>query len=526
MAKSVIEIETKYDAPEGVSLPRFEGVAGVSQVSAPREDRLEAEYFDTDGLRLLRAGVTLRRRHGGPDAGWHLKLPVSGAGRREIQLPISTGTVPEELSDLVQGIARGEPLRPVARIETRRQVLALRGESGDSLAEVADDEVSAQTMGTSTAISRWREIEVELTGGDQGLLEKAGRVLRRAGMRPAAGTAKLERALGVPADQHATAPAAQSPAQTPTAQTPTAQSPAAQTLTDKATAADVLLAYLRAQSQALVALDPQVRRGEPDAVHQMRVAARRLRSTLQAFRGVLRRDGTRPIQAELRWLGAQLGTARDNEVLAARLAHGIRQTPVEQLIGPVQADVTRHFAAGAQAAHETVLTTLRSARYFRLLDDLDALLAGPPLTPAGARPGRKVLPREAARAYRRTARRMRRALRAPAGPPRDIALHEARKAAKRARYAGEAVTPVIGKPAKRFAKRMKKVQSALGEHQDTVIARKLDRDLGVRAHLAGENAFTYGLLYESEACQARELQAQAARTWKRASRRSTRRWLP
>ena len=73
---------------------------------------------------------------------------------------------------------------------------------------------------------------------------------------------------------------------------------------------------------------------------------------------------------------------------------------------------------------------------------------------------------------------------------------------------------------------MKKVQSVLGDHQDAVIARHAARDLGVGAHLAGENAFTYGLLYECEAHQAEHLQARARHVWKRASRARYRRWLP
>jgi CHAD domain-containing protein len=120
---------------------------------------------------------------------------------------------------------------------------------------------------------------------------------------------------------------------------------------------------------------------------------------------------------------------------------------------------------------------------------------------------------------------MRRARRAHAGQPAHEALHEARKAAKRARYAAEAVAPAIGKKARRFAKQMKAVQSVLGEHQETVIVRPAVRKLGINAHLAGENAFSYGLLYGGCTCDGERLQAQAWRTWNRASRRRYRRWM-
>ena len=120
---------------------------------------------------------------------------------------------------------------------------------------------------------------------------------------------------------------------------------------------------------------------------------------------------------------------------------------------------------------------------------------------------------------------MRRALREAAGDPRDVALHQARKAAKRARYAGETVTPAIGSRAAGFTGQMKKLQSVLGDHQDTVIARRAERELGVSAHLAGENAFTYGVLYELDAGDAQRLQVDAQRAWKRASRSRYRQWL-
>jgi CHAD domain-containing protein len=129
------------------------------------------------------------------------------------------------------------------------------------------------------------------------------------------------------------------------------------------------------------------------------------------------------------------------------------------------------------------------------------------------------------KAYRQAGTRMRRARHAPLGQDRDVALHEARKSARRARYAAEAARPAAGKPARRFAKQMKKVQSVIGDHQDTVIARQAARELGIGAHLAGENAFTYGLLYERELHQAERLQAEARRVWKHASRPRYRTWM-
>src|SRR5690349_15759829 len=104
-------------------------------------------------------------------------------------------------------------------------------------------------------------------------------------------------------------------------------------------------------------------------------------------------------------------------------------------------------------------------------------------------------------------------------------MHEARKSARPARYPAEVARPSSGKHAKEFSKQMKKVQSVLGDHQDTVIARQAARDLGISAHLAGENAFTYGLLHERELHRAGRLQSRARTVWKKASRPRHRTWM-
>jgi CHAD domain-containing protein len=292
-----------------------------------------------------------------------------------------------------------------------------------------------------------------------------------------------------------------------------------------ASAGVVVLAYLRLQAHALKSLEPMVRADEFDAVHQMRVATRRLRATLRSFGQVIPRSDTERLAGELKWLGGLLGAARDGEVLSAHLQASLRTVPVELLIGPVQARVQGHFAPLRAAARAELLEALDSPRYARLLASLDHLTAGPLSGPRADDPARDVLPTAARKAYRQADRRMRRARHTLPSPTGDVALHEARKSARRARYAAEAAGPAIGPQARRFAKQMKKVQSVLGDHQDTVLARQAARDLGIGAHLAGENAFTYGLLYEREAHRAGRRQADARQVWKRASRSRYRKWM-
>ncbi len=287
----------------------------------------------------------------------------------------------------------------------------------------------------------------------------------------------------------------------------------------------MVLAYLRAQAGALRSLEPMVRADEFDAVHQMRVATRRVRATLRSFGQVIPRSDSERLAGELKWLGGLLGAARDGEVLPAHLQASLRPTPAELLIGPVQARVQGHFAPRRAAARAELLHALDSPRHARLLASLDRLAAGPLPGPRAGDPARDVLPAAVRRAYRQANKRMRRARHVRPGPARDVALHQARKSARRARYAAEAARPAIGPQAHRFARQMKKVQSVLGDHQDAVIARQAARDLGIGAHLAGENAFTYGLLYEREAHLAGQRQADSRQVWKRASRSRYRKWM-
>jgi CHAD domain-containing protein len=505
MAANSTETEIKYEAASGAAMPSFDGLPQVARTEGAPGEQLDAEYFDTEDLRLIRAGITLRRREGGHDAGWHLKLPAGDHTRREIMLPLGRARkhIPAQLARLVRVHTSGQDLVPVARISTARQRLLLLDSTGAPLAEVACDDVTAQPLAGRAGVSRWHEVEVELTGGSVDLINAADKLLQRNGLSRAGQFAKLARALDLPAPEprlrRQTGPAA--------------------------SAGDVLVGYIEAQVAALKALDPMVRGDEPDAVHQMRTTTRRLRSTLQSFARFFSSSETGPLTGELRWLGAVLGEARDAEVIAAHLAARLRELSAEEVVGPIAARVTGHFAGIGAEAKAKIAEALDSPRYFALLDHLDQLIAAPPVTDLAGSTAAEVLPGAVRRAYKKTSRRMRRALRDREGARGDVALHQARKAAKQARYAGEAVSSAFGKPASRFAKRMQKLQSVLGQHQDAVIARQVVRQLGMNAHLAGENAFTYGVLYDRDDQEAGRLRQRAGRTWRTASRPGSLRWL-
>ncbi len=283
-----------------------------------------------------------------------------------------------------------------------------------------------------------------------------------------------------------------------------AASTAGAPLTAHSAAGEVVLAYVREQVAAISRNDPLIRRDAPDAVHQMRVATRRARSALQAFGGIVDREATRPLCAELKWLAAALGQARDTEVLLDRLTAELAAVPSALVVGPVAARIDAHFTTELAQAGKTALAALDGGRYLRLRSGMDALLADPPLTPRAERPADEAL----AEPVRRAERRLQRALATlpDDAEGRDTAIHEARKAAKRARYAAEAAAPALGDPARHQAAQAKELQQALGDHHDSVVARAVLLDLAGKARAAGEDTFTYGLMYQGQACQAAKIE--------------------
>jgi inorganic triphosphatase YgiF len=193
-----LEIEQKYEADAGFALPGFGELPDVHAVSAPETFRLDATYFDTSDLTLLRNKITLRRRTGGPDQGWHLKLPAGTDTRREVREPLGAAEVPTGLRSRVAHLVAGRPLNPIATLVTERTVRRLSGNAGTPVAEVADDHVTARRLAPPAGEpASWREVEVELLpGAPDGLLAAAGALLREAGARPARSASKLARALG------------------------------------------------------------------------------------------------------------------------------------------------------------------------------------------------------------------------------------------------------------------------------------------------------------------------------------------
>jgi CHAD domain-containing protein len=284
------------------------------------------------------------------------------------------------------------------------------------------------------------------------------------------------------------------------------------------TAGEAALAYLHQQVRAITIYDPAVRRDEEDAVHQMRVATRRLRSALKSFRRELDRAATDPVGDELKWCAGVLGTERDREVLAERL-----QARIEELEpGPATDTLRTRLLGAAVAAHpearRTLLHELNGERYFKLLDTLDVLLAEPPFLDGAKAPAPKALAKTVRRDHRRLRRFVEAAIPLDPGTEKDVAVHEARKAVKRARYSSEAAEAVLGKPAVKHTKRMKSLQQLLGEHQDSVMCRNAIARIAEEARAAGDDTFLYGVLDEYERSRARAIEERLPKVWRKADR--------
>ena len=479
-----LEVEKKFEVDESTVSPSFDGLAAVARVERSPSQTLDAVYFDTPGRDLAAHRITLRRRTGGADAGWHLKLPAGPSARTEVRAPLTDGDdVPDDLRDVVLAIVRDRPLEPVARITTNRLVDHLYGADGTALAEFADDHVAARAQGHDDE-QHWREWELELAEdavadgqADDELLERLTNRLRDAGAQPAGHASKLARVL----DGAATGPAT------------------------RARSTDPVHRAVADEIENLLVWDRAVRDDVDDSVHQMRVTTRKIRSLLQASGAAFGLSDDAWILDELRQLASVLGLARDAEVLAERYENALDELPRELVRGPVRERLVEGARRRYRSGLRKSLAAMRSVRYFRLLDALEGLVAAEPPRPE---PGEEHSTGATIdTAYRRVRKRAKATAKAEA-EHRDEALHRIRKAAKKLRYTAAATGE------NKIADAAKNIQSLLGDHQDSVVSRThLTRQAEV-AHAAGEDTFTYGLLHEREHELARRSREQLGRALK------------
>lgn len=456
-ATTVTERERKFDFDDARPVPRLAGTGPVAHQSDPRESRLDNTYYDTADLRLARAGVTLRRRVGGHDAGWHLKRPAAGGAREETQLPPGDG-VPAEFAEAVRGWTGGADLVRVAHLRVDRFSYDLTGAEGQRLAVLTDDHVHGERAGSPARLDRWRELEVELDAGPPELLDTLADALVSDGVRPAHWPSKLNRILA--ADLVADA--------------------------GRADAGEVVIGHLRDQVEAIRAHDEAVRRGDHDAIDRLRIAMRRARATLRGYRRLFVRPAARQLARELRWACRALSRVRDDEVRWETVRAELAGLPREPAVEHARRALLDHVDELAQGDRRAVRVRLASGRYARLLGALDEFVADPPLT-VSASSGRC----EVRRAVRRADRRLARAAEALRDDP--DALPEVRRRAEVARYVADVARPLLGKRVRTWRRAVTTLHEHLDEHDALAGAGAL---LRARAEAGAADAYVYGRVHE------------------------------
>jgi CHAD domain-containing protein len=502
MAGDAVEQEIKLGAWPGFTLPDLTGVApGITVAEEPTLE-LDAVYVDTTDLRLVRRGVSLRRRTGEGATRWTLKLPAdtdSGIvlSRREFDVETDATEVPDELSELIVGWVRRTPLVPVTTIRTTRRRHLLRADDGVPLVELADDEVSVIEADEHVA-ARFREVEAELLpGASPDLLTLVAAALEAAGAGAPDRTTKVVRALG---------PRALAPPDLAT-----------DDVEEGASVAEVLVTALTASARQVVDHDHVVRLDDDlEGVHKARVGTRRLRSDLKAFAPSFDEPWATDLRGELKWWAQQLGHVRDTDVLLERLWDAVEALPDDDR--PSGALVVERLAAERRHQVAALHTAMRSERYLELLERLVDAVAHPCLAKEARRPAVEVLPAR----VRRRWKALRKAVRDLGDHPTDDALHAVRILAKRARYATDTVAPVVGDDARRLSEALADLQDELGELHDTAVAIAWLR--GQTNELTHHQAMVSGQLIAGQRQRAGELRSSWSATWE-ACQAVDRSWL-
>ncbi|HTD36150.1 MAG TPA: CHAD domain-containing protein [Candidatus Limnocylindrales bacterium] len=258
----------------------------------------------------------------------------------------------------------------------------------------------------------------------------------------------------------------------------------------------------------LVRQDPLLRRDpNEDAVHDARVAVRRLRSDLRTFGALLDEAWARGLSARLRWLQDGFAAARDADVLLARVRRHARLLADDDRVRA--AEILAAFREERDAAYGRMQAMLREPRYAALLREMIDLVKAPRCNALADEPACEVIPPIVSDAWSALRKRVRRRSR----PPSDSELHHIRIAAKRVRYAAEAVAPLAGRRARALAGAVEAIQTILGEQHDAVIA-------GARLRTAARDgtAFVAGQLTMIEQREAVDRRRAWRKAWRDAER--------
>ncbi len=491
----MLERELKLNAPPDFRLPDL-SIGGLDVVNGSWR-YLDAVYYDTADLRLARWGCSLRHR---TDEGWTVKLPPLEdrdlQQRPEVSFEGRWDRVPSAAEALVRVFSRRSPLQQVARLRTVRKPVVLINGWGKAVAEIVVDDVSTY-RGRGPA-GRFQEIEIELAAGaDEGLLGGIISGLRAAGAGSITRVSKLGRTLGAAALEDPDV-AVREPGVNPSV-------------------GEVVKSAIGRSVLRFMVHMPGVQLGEdPEGLHQARVATRRLRSDLRTFGPLLDEHWVGELREELRWMGGALGTVRDVDVLTLRLqATSDKLSEVDRY--PMHVMMTMLHSERLRRRQALLVVTSQD-RYLDLLDRMVDAAGSPRLLPtvdAGPREALLDLVRAPFEWLKQTIMEL-------PEQPADPDLHRIRIRAKRVRYAAEAVAPMVGKKAVRFAGAAAALQDTLGNLQDAAVAHSW---LSRAAQHHPAVAFTAGQLAGLELTRADVARTNWQGEWQKLNRDKLRSWM-
>lgn len=461
--------------------------------AAPEGDEDSRElisvYFDTPDLRLQKAGVSLRVRQS--KAGRVLTMKRGdGLAREEYEAPLEGDQPPSELAPLREILSEADAaaLEPAYNVRvTRRQRLV---RFGDSEIELACDQGEVSGGRLASPIS---EVELELKSGRPAALFEFARELSKAAPLYLSFDTKSARGQALAAGQAVEA-----------------RRKDKVRLPGHATAGEAFQANARNALAQIAANAAALREAPaPEAVHQLRVAARRLRSALSTFRPVVEDDAYAAMKAELRWLAKAFDQARNLDVYAQEVLAPAALAPAAPAgLSALNAAV----AAARDRARGEAAATAACDRFRRLMIDAAAWVE------TGGWLGREAAcePARAYAAHVLAARRkklLKRGRRVETGD--DAARHAVRIEAKKLRYAAEGFAGLYPeKPVVRFVERAKDLQDLLGTLNDIATAETLTAGLG----LTPEAAFAAGELAGRRAAGKSRLIARAKKALRRLRR--------
>ncbi|MFN8125208.1 MAG: CHAD domain-containing protein [Candidatus Nanopelagicales bacterium] len=479
-------------------LPELDDLPGVSAIEGGDTVTVDDVHFDTEDLRLFRWGIVLTRRQGGTEPGWHCAFPAGDYDGDDDELVFPDAKeIPAELRDLLYPLTRDQILVPVAHLRTEQTAHRLDDDSGEPTLTLLDETVSI--LDGKHVAARFREIELVPLSPEAGrgsMSEAVDDALRTAGA-VAAVTTRAATALG---------PRASAPPDVVESDPVRPEDPAG----------EAVRAHLAKHIRRFLLQDVRVRRDLPDSVHQMRVAARRIRSGLRGFGPLVDAEWSRHLRTELGWIAGELGAVRDTEVMIERLDERAADLPPDEA-DLAQTAVDNALTVRITDAREHALGALGSERHHRLLVALVDAAGNPRLTPAADRPCAEALPPLVDKTWRRLAKDVDQLhLDSPAHP-----WHETRIAAKKARYAAEAVEPVFGRPAKELVRALEQVTEILGDHQDAHVAQMTLRSLATEPGMDAPTGFALGLLYALEVDYEMALRRDFLRLWPKIAKART-----